>query len=632
MDYKSLLISSKRNKLSEKEFFTHLKNLQELYENAIPELEDEEFDLLVDEYEKRFEKKFELVGFIPRDENVNLPYKMPSIDKIKGDDAKEKMEKWGKKHTPEFVVMDKLDGVSLQYVSSLTKDELYTRGNGTRGSDKSYFLKHLNLPQFDEEIVIRGELVFEKEKFDKYVESHQDSENKMKKSRNLVIGCVNQKQHELDVELLSCLTFYAYTIMNDNLSKIDQLKKLKKLGFKTPWAFVTDEIEYDDLEHCLLLRKGKYENTYKDKDIVEAKYDIDGLVICDNENEEVAFKIDTLYSAIVRDIIWNLTSKDGKIIPTLIIDPINMLGSTVEHFHCHNARLVIDNGIGIGSEILVALGGDIIPAIKEVIKKSNNMVYPDVDYEWGKNNVHFIIKNKDTNDDVKRAQILYFMKHMSIKDVSEATILLLYENGFDSLEKLFNMKANDIDMLNNLGKKSALTICGNIKDAITNTTLNKIMAASTIFGEGLAENRLRDLLRQLNIETVKDLEDLNKNIDLRNRILSVNGFGDILTDQFIDKLPNFLDWINGPIGSHITFYKKKLVNNSLTGKSVVFSGFRDSKLTEKAEEMGIYIKTSVSRKTDLVVSDTDENTGKLQKAKEYKIPIVTYNDFVKMLK
>jgi len=68
---------------------------------------------------------------------------------------------------------------------------------------------------------------------------------------------------------------------------------------------------------------------------------------------------------------------------------------------------------------------------------------------------------------------------------------------------------------------------------------------------------------------------------------------------------------------------------------MVLSGFRDAPLQEKLEGMGVKISSSVSKNTDyLIVKDKetiDDNTGKVAKAKEVGVKIITKDALLKML-
>ena len=68
---------------------------------------------------------------------------------------------------------------------------------------------------------------------------------------------------------------------------------------------------------------------------------------------------------------------------------------------------------------------------------------------------------------------------------------------------------------------------------------------------------------------------------------------------------------------------------------MVLSGFRDNDLQEKLESIGVKISSSVSKNTDyLVVKDQEtinEGTGKVQKAQEASVKIITKEQLVKLL-
>lgn len=65
---------------------------------------------------------------------------------------------------------------------------------------------------------------------------------------------------------------------------------------------------------------------------------------------------------IVKDIEWNV-SRLGRIIPTVIYDPVELCGTTNQRVTGNNAQWILERGIQVGSEILVGKAGEIIPKI-----------------------------------------------------------------------------------------------------------------------------------------------------------------------------------------------------------------------------------------------------------------------------
>lgn len=69
---------------------------------------------------------------------------------------------------------------------------------------------------------------------------------------------------------------------------------------------------------------------------------------------------------------------------------------------------------------------------------------------------------------------------------------------------------------------------------------------------------------------------------------------------------------------------------ALTGKTIVFTGFRDKALEQRVVEAGGKMGTTVSKNTSLVVAaDLGEASSKLEKARALGVPVVSREGFVK---
>jgi len=83
-------------------------------------------------------------------------------------------------------------------------------------------------------------------------------------------------------------------------------------------------------------------------------------------NWSIAWKppIQTKWTTVL-NIEWNV-SRLGRVIPTVIYEPIDLCGTTNSKVTGNNAQWIIDKQIRIGSKILVGKAGEIIPKIIEV--------------------------------------------------------------------------------------------------------------------------------------------------------------------------------------------------------------------------------------------------------------------------
>ena len=605
--------------LTKTELFNLLVKYQNEYTNNNSLISDDEFDYIQKFYETKYNEKFEIIGSLPETNKVNLEYFMPSLNKIKGKNVNKGLNSFKIKFNPNYCIQDKLDGCSLQYHSN--KNLLYTRGNGEIGKDVSFLLKYIKLPKTKKNYVIRGELVLSKINFDKYI-SNSTKTNKKNKNRSMVSGIVNSDDESLDKYLITLVDFICYEIQNmPELTNIEQLEILKKSKFSIPSYKIFTSLTNENLTDELLERR----------EISE--YDIDGLVItCNNyiNNEninknpeyKIAFKLDTFVEATVIDIEWNITSKIGKINPVIIIEQIKILNTDVNRIYGNNARYIFNNKIGKNAILLITLGGDIIPNCVDVIEpsKKKDMIYPNCDYTWDENNVDFIVTDLETNKDVIIAKFHYFIKTLDIKEIGIEILKKLYENGIKTFKLLFEMVPDDIKDFGDkkIGIKTATKICDGIKKALTNSTLAEIMAASCIFNDfGIKSfQKILDVYPDL-LEKDYSEEDIDQ----------IPGFDLVSSIKIIENLPIFIKWL----GNHPQIIIKK-INKPSDLKYVVFSGF--TKVNEEFDNNlkinNFELTNSITKKVSyLIVKDKNSNSGKINNAVKFSIPIFTIEEFIK---
>ncbi len=148
---------------SESELVTILKKASDAYYNHKKDglLTDEEYDVLRDELEERFPNNPYLseIGAPVEKGAVKLPYKMPSLNKIKpGTGAVDSFVSSSK--VKQWVLSDKLDGISVLWDTG--KRKLFLRGDGLMGVDVSAFAPYISglTPRcYNDKWVLRGELV-----------------------------------------------------------------------------------------------------------------------------------------------------------------------------------------------------------------------------------------------------------------------------------------------------------------------------------------------------------------------------------------------------------------------------------------------------------------------------------------
>ena len=630
-------VSKDPKKFAEESSIKDLENILRYLSNAYYNtnqslVSDEIFDTIKDILENRDPKNKFLkeIGAPIIKQKIKLPYPMGSLNKIKPDTSE--LNKWISKYTGPYVLSDKLDGISAQ----LYKDEnnelhLYTRGDGIEGQNISHLIKFL-IDKVDVKTIpkgtsIRGKIIISKKNF-------KSVEKLMANARNAAAGLVNSKK--IDKRIANISEFIAYSVIHPSYKQMDQMKKLEQWKFKVVEYKIEKILTNKNLSEYLLERR-------KNSD-----YEVDGIVVIDSSkpytvvdgNPEYGFAFkavldDQVAEAKVVDVLWNV-SKDGYLKPTIQIEPVKLVGTTITYATAFNAKYVIENKLGPGAIIKIVRSGDVIPHILEVIKPANEPKMPDVPFKWTETKVDILVKDIHGafGDTIKVKRIVHFFKTLGVKYIDEGLVKKLVDYGYDSIEKILSVDKKKLENISGVGEKLVTKVYDSINQQLENTNLETFMAASNIFGGGLGVKKLKLVVEKYpNIMKEKyDDDDMVENLN------SIEGFSDITTLKFIKnfvKFKNFFDKINKIINiQHLITQKKKDVGqinqNLFKNESVVFTGFRNKEWEKLIENNGGKISSGVTGKTTLVVHSTNvENSSKIIKAQNLGIRLMTDEEFEK---
>ena len=550
---------------------------------------------------------------------VSLPFWLGSMNKLKPDDESE-LKRWlVKNKSDEFIVEDKLDGVSCLLTIINGKINIYTRGDGYVGTDITHLYRYIqNIPDIHaiEDLVIRGELIMNYDTFQsKYASDFANP-------RNFVSGRIGSKTVR---EGLDDIELVAYEIVKKGvlIKPEDQLLLLRDLGFTVVNYTITKDVTKEVLIEKLLLSKQI------------SPYEIDGIIVqpnvpyvrnsSGNPSYAFAFKVrlDTnLVEATVQEIEWNI-SKWGLIKPRIRITPINLNGVTITYTSGFNAKYIYDNNIGPDTVIKITRSGDVIPFVVEVVNSTYAQM-PAVPYKWNETKVEIISTENDNISCIKL--ISSFFAALKIKHVSEATVTKMYEYGFDNIIKILSADKTDFEHIQGFGKRLSERTYDNIHNGLQNVSLSLILGASGVLGMGIGTKKVETLLSAIpNLLVI--YKDMTRD-DLFTMINSVEGFSEKTTTKIIDNL-SWADKFIASIKPYISLKINKNVNNDMENQKIVFSGFRDKHLEEQIKQRGGKVVTSVSKNTTiLVVSDKDSSSTKIQKAAEFNIDIYTKDEFI----
>lgn len=601
-------------------------------------LDDSQYDALK-QYAHRLDPTnvyFTGVGSQVRGGKIPLPYQMGSLDQAyQGDYVK-----WitANKLADELVVIsDKLDGTSVMSVYGIDgKLQIgYSRGDGFRGADWTRHLTKIhNVPQMidngGEPLTIRAENIIAPDQF-KMINTGIFTRNGRiyRNCRNMVSGLMNSSENH--PKLYTVIDMIAYEIVGSKLSKLDQLKKLKQLGFSVVSYSVKKASDLTDETLTELLNVRRKLSSYELDGIV---LDIDSATtrvrLNDNSmNPPYArkFKIADVSNyavATVVEVQWNL-SKDGYYKPRLKLNPVDLVGATIQHCTGFNAKFIKDNEIGPGCKIALVRSGDVIPFCQTVLTPApHGAQMPDDDTAiWTDTGVDLIVTDAATNPIVRFEQLNDFFASIDVPGLGSGNLQQMFDMGFTVPEKIIPLTQEDIGSLvgsSVIGKK----IFKAMRERFTNIPMYDLMGSHASMGRGVGKRKMKKLYEAFEGDMSKCESVIN--------ITQVEGFEHKTASKIVAGYPTFMEFFEKmkPYLSVAPYVEKKQGN--MSGKTVIFTGFRSAELEAKIIDAGGKMGTAVSKNTTyLVTAESNSTSGKAQKAQDLGVTVIGVEELKAML-
>ena len=549
-----------------------------------------------------------------------LPVYMGSLDKIK--DSEANIVKWKNKYKGNYVISEKLDGISCLLFHDKNETKLLTRGNGFVGQNISHILPYLkiDISKLQGKIAIRGELIISRSNWDLISDIGANA-------RNVVAGAVHTKVANKDI--ISYIDFVAYDVLFPRKKLSKSLEYAQMLNIPIVKHVVGGE-EMLNLENVSkLLAKWRK----------ESMYEIDGIVVQHDEEHNVisgknpkhAFAFKTILTheqaeVIVSDVEWNI-SKHRYLKPLVKFQEVTLAGVKIKQATGFNAAFIKNNNIGPGSHIIIVRSGDVIPHILTVLSPSSNKQpkMPSVPYDWTETNIDIFLKGDEKNREHDINAYVHFMKTLEIDGVKEGVIAKLYDAGYNTLRKIINISLDDINKIQGFKDKSALKLYESLKN-IANSKCEKLLIASNVFGRGLGEKKLKLISDKYPFIGYDKTKSLNLTVD---DLVTVNGIAVTTAQQFVKGIEKYFEFCQ-EVGIECKKQTKEVIQHQdskfdiFKGKKIVFTGFRDKEYENIIINSGGIITTSLSKSTNyLIVKEYNESSVKIKKALEYGTTIMT---------
>ena len=588
---------------------------------------------------------YEVVSELPKERHESP---MLSLDKTK--DVEELKNFVGDQKA---LMSWKMDGLTI--VLTYRGGHLFkavTRGNGEVGeviTNNAKVFKNVPLQiSYQGELILRGEAVIGYKDFEKINEQIQEAEAKYKNPRNLCSGSVRQLNSEITAK--RNVKFYAFTLVSAkdvdfHNSRACQMEWLKEQGFEV--------VEY----HEVIRDTVEAEVIKFSEKIAENDFPSDGLVLVYDDiaygrslgrtskfpRDSFAFKwADEIRQTKLLEIEWS-PSRTGLINPVAIFEPVELEGTTVSRASVHNISIMEGLELGVGDRITVYKANMIIPQIADNLTRSGVRDIPKIcPVCGGETEIRQINDVKAlycTNPDCQAKKIKSFTLFVSrdalnIDGLSEATLEKFIGAGFiHEFADIFHLDRHKdaIVSMEGFGEKSYENLIQAVKRAAS-TNLVRVVYGLGIAGIGLANAKM--LCRHFHYDF-----DAMRHVSVEE-LTAVDGIGAVLADAWCQY---FADEKNNAMTDHLLAeltleaVKEEEGDRSLDGMVFVITGsvehFANRKeLQTLIESKGGKATGSVTSKTTyLINNDVNSTSSKNKKARELGIPILSEEDFLKLL-
>ena len=551
-----------------------------------------------------------------------------------------------------YSVEPKVDGLSvaLEY-----RDGVFvrgaTRGDGRTGEDVTENLRTIRsipmtLPEKLPRLIVRGEVYMARAVFEE-INARRELEGKplMANPRNAAAGSLRQldsriaAERRLDIQVFN-LQLAEGRIFRTHTETLDYLESQRFKVIPRLEARTREEVQQEIVR-------------INDRRL-EYPFDIDGAVVKLNSLSDretlgstakfpkwaVAFKYPPEQKpARVLEITVQV-GRTGVLTPKALLTPARLAGTTVTNATLHNQDYIAEKDIRVGDTVIVQKAGEIIPEIVSVERSlrpdgTEPYVFPAVCPVCGAP----VVRDEDgaaircTGAECP-AQLLRNITHfasrdaMDIEGLGPSLVQQLVDSGLvRNVADLYSLSAAELVNLERMGEKSS----ENLVQAIERSKENDL--SKLIYGLGI---------RQVGEKAAKVLSAHFQTFDAFaaatvEELTQINDVGAITAQSIVDYLsqPQSQDLIARLKAAGVNMVSTAAVaDHRFAGMTFVLTGtltrYDRKTAQELIEARGGKAAGSVSKRTTYVVAG-EAAGSKLKKAQELDIPILTEDDFAKML-
>jgi len=558
----------------------------------------------------------------------------------------------------EYVCELKYDGVAigLTYKNGLL-DQAVTRGDGTQGDDVTANVKtirsiplRLTANDLPQEFEVRGEIFMPHSSFEAINKEREEiDEPLLANPRNAASGTLKMQDSSIVAKRnLDCVLYFVYAESLPFKTHFESLEALKRWGFKiSPYTRLCKDMG----------EVSKYIaewNTERNK----LGFDIDGIVLKVNQYKQqqvlgftsktprwaISYKFKAEQVATKLISISYQVGRTGAITPVANLQPVALAGTIVKRASLHNADIIEKLDVREGDTVFVEKGGEIIPKIVgvDIQQRTENTLAAHYAVTCPECGTPLIRREGEANHYCPnelgcppqiKGKIEHFVgrRAMNIDSLGSETIEQLFNaNLIHNIADIYDLTEAQLLPLERMAQKSVTNLLQGIQASI-NVPFERLLFAIGIrhVGETMAK-KLAYNFKSLD-ELLKRMNELEQVDEIGPRIAeSVKSyFLDERNLQIIARLKS------KGLQFELSEEQASTFSEKLKGLSFVVSGvfgkFNRDDLKKLIEKNGGKNVGSISAKTNYVLAGDNMGPAKLEKAVKLGIPIISEDDFSKMI-
>ncbi len=572
---------------------------------------------------------------------------------------------------PEFnyVCELKIDGsaIALTYENGILVRGA-TRGDGVTGEEITQNIRtirtiplKLSLNNPPAKVEVRGEAFLPLDVFAAINQARSKSgEALFANPRNAAAGTLRQLDSKIVAERK--LNFFAYTLHTDAPlirrgaesgginSQWESLEILQQMGF----------LVNPNRQLCQSLTEVEAYFQEWDTGRKNLPYMTDGVVVKVNDYQlqqrlgftqkfprwAIALKYPAEESpTVVEDIIVNV-GRTGAVTPMVVMQPVQLAGTTVQRATLHNSDRVTELDIRVGDTVIVRKAGEIIPEVVRVLKDlrpSGTVPYqmptncPECNSALVRPQDEAVTRCINSScPAILRGSIIHFCSRnaLDIRGLGERIAILLIKNSLvHSVADLYTLTVEQIASLERMGTKSAENLVQAIAES-KNQDYDRILY-------GLGIRYVGSVNAKILAENFPTIEELSQaSFEL---IEAVYGIGEEIAQSVFEwvRIVDNQTLIKQLQAAGLKFVSRQSTLDTvaqsqqiLAGKTFVITGtlpsLKRSEAQQLIEQAGGKVTGSISKKTDYLLLGEDAGS-KLAKAEKLGISQLSEAQLLELL-